>query len=266
MDFAETVSVFVSGILAGCVTDRLVFVAPLRESVVDDILIGINQRARFNHRTQDRFDGLALDIREHEDGYIPGSLNDSQNRRLLFLESAASRCTFESTTPCRPILATHSFGMSFVASPDVDFVALHCPLQFTTWFSYTDFLAQSHGHDVGDVRIKLQLCSDLAIGHVEAHEIEHDDPDTDRMMLVCQDRSGKIIEATTAVVALVPLAKWVRTLVSVLLDTIRCAFETTNTMGPSSQSEEIVALLAIDKVVNSDIQFWHGCGNHEASF
>jgi hypothetical protein len=53
------------------------FVAPGAELVVDD-LIGVYQGPRRYHRAQDGLNGLALNIGEHENGYIAGLFPGSE--------------------------------------------------------------------------------------------------------------------------------------------------------------------------------------------
>jgi hypothetical protein len=110
--------------------------------------------------------------------------------------------------------------MSLVAGPDVDFVAFHYPLESATGGPCTDLSAKSHRHGLCNIGVEIQLRGDLVIGHVEAHEIQHNNPGGDGMMLPCQNGPRKVIEAKLTVIAFVFLAKGVRIPVPVLFDTI----------------------------------------------
>jgi hypothetical protein len=141
------------------------FVAPVAELVVDD-LIGVYQGPRRYHKAQDGLNGLALNIGEHENGYIAGSPDYSQDRRLLFLKGSASRCAFECPAPPRPILAANGFRTSLVASLHVYFIALYYSTEFAAWLPCNDFPAKKGCHLMRYVWVEVQLHGNLAIGEI----------------------------------------------------------------------------------------------------
>ena len=76
VDLVEPISIVISGILPDGMADGLVLVTPVAKATVDHIFIRVDQRAHLNHRAQDWFDGLSLNIWKHEDGHFTGPLDD----------------------------------------------------------------------------------------------------------------------------------------------------------------------------------------------
>ncbi|OEU49470.1 MAG: hypothetical protein BA861_06345 [Desulfobacterales bacterium S3730MH5] len=104
--------------------------------------------------------------RATRNGYIAGSLDHSQDRRLLFLKGSASRCAFERSAPPRPILAANGFRTSLVVSLHVDFIALYYSTEFAAWLPCTDFPAKKGCHIMRYVWVQVQLHGNLAIGEI----------------------------------------------------------------------------------------------------
>jgi len=70
MDFMEPVLVVVSGVLADGVADGLVTVSPRGEFGVDVVLVGVDQAAWVDHRSDERLDGCLFDVVEHSDEHL----------------------------------------------------------------------------------------------------------------------------------------------------------------------------------------------------
>jgi hypothetical protein len=65
------------------------------------------------------------------------------------------------------------------------------------------------------VFIQTQFPGDLAIGEVQSHEIQTQDPDPQRLMMASQDCPGQVIEAPVASFATVALAVVLRVIVTI---------------------------------------------------
>jgi hypothetical protein len=94
MDFMEAVPVVVSRVLTPAVADALVGIAPLFKSGVDVVLVGVNQTATLDDRSDEWFNGRLLHVFEHPDEHVAGTLQDAENRWLLFVESPSPRGSF----------------------------------------------------------------------------------------------------------------------------------------------------------------------------
>ena len=68
-----------------------------------------------------------------------------------------------------------------------------------------DPLAQLRGHHLGVVLVEVQFLGDLLVGEVQAHEVQAQDPDPQRLVVAGEDGVGQVVEAAAAAVALVAL-------------------------------------------------------------
>jgi hypothetical protein len=81
VDLVPAVAVLVTSVLSPTVADRLMFVAPFGEAVIDGILVGMDQRAFGDTFLDDRLDSLLLDIGQHMEDNLSTSLNQPEDRR-----------------------------------------------------------------------------------------------------------------------------------------------------------------------------------------
>ena len=95
VDFVEAVAVFVACVLLPSVVDRAVFVAPVCQSAVDVVLIGIDRRAGADCGFQDRPDRGLLNVGEHPEYDLSCALNHPEDRRLFLGQSAATAVPFQ---------------------------------------------------------------------------------------------------------------------------------------------------------------------------
>src|SRR5512135_3734417 len=109
VDLAAPVPIIITGELPGGVTDRAMGVAPLREPVVDVVLVAGDPTSRCDHRPNQRADGPLLNILQHPDHHLAGALDHTKDRRLLFLQRSPSRCPLQaSAAALSPFFATAS--------------------------------------------------------------------------------------------------------------------------------------------------------------
>jgi hypothetical protein len=71
-------------------TDCFVAVAETRKPGVDAILISIDVRAFGDGLLDERMDGRLLDIGQHPDDDLAAALDHAEDRRLFFLQGAAT--------------------------------------------------------------------------------------------------------------------------------------------------------------------------------
>src|SRR3954452_430495 len=91
VDFAEAIAIFVSGILAPTMVDGLVAEAPLRQSAINRVLVGVDQAAEGDAGQEQRFDRGLPNIGQQMQDYGTAALNHAKDRRLLLLQRAAAR-------------------------------------------------------------------------------------------------------------------------------------------------------------------------------
>src|SRR4051794_41905892 len=90
MDLAETVAILIARVLAAAVADRLVLIAPGRQTCVDVVLIGVDTGTLGHGGLDDRLDRLLLHIGQHAQHHLPTALDQAQDRRFFPSPRAAS--------------------------------------------------------------------------------------------------------------------------------------------------------------------------------
>src|SRR4051812_9843595 len=91
VDFAEAIAIFVSRILALPMVDGLVAEAPLRQSAINRVLVGVDQAAEGDAGQEQWFDRDLPNIGQQMQDYGTAALNHAENRRLLLLQRAAAQ-------------------------------------------------------------------------------------------------------------------------------------------------------------------------------
>ena len=97
MDFMEAIAIGIARIFALGVIDSFMAVTPLRQTIVDIILIGVDQTAELDRLCDDGLDGRLLNIGKHLDGDVPLALNHAEDGWLFLVQRAASPHTFQAT-------------------------------------------------------------------------------------------------------------------------------------------------------------------------
>src|SRR3954469_5943794 len=91
MDLAKTVAILIARVLAASVADRLVPIAPGRQTGVDVVLVGVDTGALGHGGLDDRLDRLLLQVGQHAPHHLPAPLAQAQDRRFVRPQRAASR-------------------------------------------------------------------------------------------------------------------------------------------------------------------------------
>src|SRR3954468_20430189 len=107
VDLAEAVPVVVPCVLAAGVADRLVAVAPVLQTRVDVVLVGVHQGALGDAPLDDGPDRRLLPVGQHPQDDLAAPLQQAQDRRLVLRQRASSRRAPQATpAPRSPPWAT----------------------------------------------------------------------------------------------------------------------------------------------------------------
>jgi len=88
---------------------------------------------------------------------------------------------------------------------------------------------------------------DLAVGEIEAHEIQAQHPDAQRLMMAGEDRPGQVIETATAPFAPVALPVLLGVVNAVADDGAAGAAGAADAAGPAMLPDHLVALCVVDE-------------------
>lgn len=90
---------------------------------------------------------------------------------------------------------------------DVDLVSLHFTFEPDLGLTLDQTLAKLAGHGLDVTFVEIEFLGDLPVRQVEAHEIQAQHPDPQRLVMTGQNRAGEIVEARFAVLAQPALAR-----------------------------------------------------------
>src|SRR5262249_47523277 len=124
----------------------------------------------------------------------------------------------------------------------------------TSGLRATNPLAEPGGHYLGIVGVDPQLLSDLLVGEVQAHEVQAQDPDLQRLVVPSEYRPGEVVEPLAAAVAAVPLASGPGVVVPVLDDVDGAASGAPHAVGPVHRPDRLEAPSIVDEGLNVDQQ------------
>jgi len=110
VDLAEAVAVVIACVFAMGMADGLVAVAPVFQTSIDVVLVGMDQGALGDGFLDDGLDRRLLDIGQHLEDNLPTALDQAQDRWFLLLQGAATRGAFQPTPPPEPPLFSTSAG------------------------------------------------------------------------------------------------------------------------------------------------------------
>src|SRR3954465_4215348 len=102
VDLAEAVAILVAGVLATCVADGLVPIAPGRQAGIDVVLVGVDAGTLGDGGLDDRLDRLLLHIGQHAHDDLTAALDQAEDGWLLLLQRAAARRSRQSATAAGP--------------------------------------------------------------------------------------------------------------------------------------------------------------------
>ena len=100
--------------------------------------------------------------------------------------------------------------------------------------------------------VQVEFLRDLLIGEIEAHEVQAEDPDSQRLVMCLEDCSRQVVELPTTSTTLVPLAVFVSVVQATLAGRRRFAEWAAHAARPPLLSNGLKALLIIQEVLNLD--------------
>src|SRR3954471_725743 len=95
VDFAEAITILVTGILTSTMMNSLVTEAPFHQSAIDRILVGVDQAAEGDAAQDQRLDRRLPNIGQQMQDYGAAALNHAEDRGLLLLQGASARHAFQ---------------------------------------------------------------------------------------------------------------------------------------------------------------------------
>src|SRR5580658_4701792 len=139
-----------------------------------------------------------------------------------------------------------------VPCDDVDLVALDVAAQLHGRLLLDDAFTKLACHPVRIVLGKVQLLGDLLVGQVQPHEVQAQDPDTERLVTALQDRVRQVVEVSPTALALVSLTIGLG-FISPSLDDLRGpAVGARYPMRPADLPHDLEALGIIDQRLNAE--------------
>ena len=102
VDFVKAIVVAIASRLFLPMIDREMFVTPFLQSRIDVVLVGVDGGAQGHRGFQKRSDRRLLNVRQQVEYDLTRTLNHSQNRWLLFFQSAPSAIPFPLPPPTLP--------------------------------------------------------------------------------------------------------------------------------------------------------------------
>jgi len=90
MYFTESVSILIAGIFSSSMANCFMGIPPLFESVVDSVLIGVDEATPGNELFYYRLDSLLLDIVKKPQIKQPIALHQSEHRRFFTFHCASA--------------------------------------------------------------------------------------------------------------------------------------------------------------------------------
>src|SRR6476659_8868046 len=149
--------------------------------------------------------------------------------------------------------------LALVSSYDVDLIDLHLAFQRCRWDLGRQSVAQLLGHELHIRAGEAQFLSDLPVGEVEAHEVEAQHPDPQRLMMPGQHSAGEIIKATRTGLAPIPLPVRLRVVAAVAHHGGTAATGAAHALRPAMLPHQGEALGIVDQRGKIDqAQYRHG--------
>jgi hypothetical protein len=142
--------------------------------------------------------------------------------------------------------------MAFMASDDIEFVALNLTAQLWLPFAGNDASTQLHGHLVDFTRRKVELLCDLFLGEIQPHQIEAEHPDPQRSVVSGENRPGQIIEIPAALTAVIPLTGALSVIAPAFLYVPGLTVRTLHPVGPAHLADGLITLVIINQLLQAD--------------
>jgi hypothetical protein len=125
------------------------------------------------------------------------------------------------------------------------------------WLAYNYALAQLAGHLLHIVYIQVQFLGDLAIGQIEPHEIQAQNPRLQWLMMPFENRTGQVIEIPATGFTAIPLSFRLGFVPTVFDHRIGITAHTPNALGPAQFTNRLKTFGRIDD--GSDMEYIVNC-------
>src|SRR5215510_8371447 len=162
--------------------------------------------------------------------------------------------------PCRPLLLTTSGRPLWPAFTEASWHSTSSN-NVTVGFFFDPF-TQLCRHLLHITAIERQFVSNLLVRQVEAHEIQTQDPDFQRLMMAGKNRVGQIIEACVTVVTLIALTSRFRIIKAALDNVLRRTRSTGDAIGPTQLPKGLITLDGIDQGRDIELHGWTPARGH----
>lgn len=133
-----------------------------------------------------------------------------------------------------------------MAGHDIDLVDLDLAVQNDLGELCDQPLAQVAGHHLNIVLVQSRFPGDLPVRQVQAHEIQAQHPDPQRLVVARRRRSGQIVEAFPAAAAQVALPVPLGVVAPVAHHFKATAFGALNAAGPAMTAHHLETLRVIN--------------------
>src|SRR5215510_1570394 len=125
MDFAEAITIVIARELAPSMVDTLMIIAPGLQTSINTILVRIHTCPWNDGVFDEGFDGLLLHIGQQIEHDLPAALHHPKDGWSFLRQRATASFALESASTSWSLLALDHLWLSFMASNDIGFIALH---------------------------------------------------------------------------------------------------------------------------------------------
>src|SRR5215203_272935 len=155
-------------------------------------------------------------------------------------------------------LFRHRYRLTFMARRDVDLVAFHHALQHLSRACRQDPGAQLFGHGLYVTDVEIEFPGDLLVRQVQAHEVEAQNPEPQRLMMAGENGIGEVIEAHLTGRAPVALPAPLPLVMAMSRHLGAPALRAPHALGPAQMPNRLKAPGIVDQALDVD-QVLH-CG------
>ena len=134
----------------------------------------------------------------------------------------------------------------------IDFVAFDFPFENHGGATLDDALTKLLDHRLNVAAVHVEFPGDLQSRQVQSHEVEADDPGSQRFVTAGEDRPGEIIEPFLTPMAEVSLAFGLGVIAAIFDDRCGVAMRASHPIGPTHFADGLKAFGVIDEVANVD--------------
>ena len=139
-----------------------------------------------------------------------------------------------------------------MARDHIEFVALDLAAQVRLRLPGDDPSTQLCCHLVDFTRRQIQLLGDLLLGQIQAHQIEAEHPDAERLVMSGEDGPGQVIEISAALPAVIALAGTLSIVAPTFPDVAGPAVRTLQAIGPAHLADGFITFVVINQLLHTD--------------